>query len=360
MSAEPDYIVTTGDYLAEWLENEGMTQAELARRVGVSKKHISELIAGNSALTQTVALNLEMATAIPARIWMAYETRYQQLLARKRKEQELAAEIGMLDAYPLAYMRKYGLVTTTKRQAGALVAQVAALFRMSSLSAHQNTWEARALAFRKSAYADKKPMGLAVWLRVGELQHEKADPIPSFDREGLLRLLPRFKSYTLEDPEEGIAKAIRDCERVGVRVCLTPKVPGVGVHGVTRWLNGTPLVQLSLLWKTDDQMWFTLMHELAHVLLHKDTTVYFEGSNDECEREADRFAAEFFIPHNMREYIPLTRDIAAVTALAEQLDVAPGIILGQAQRVTKDYQWGNSLKRHLPDLTPMPPIPQKG
>ncbi|WP_175953662.1 ImmA/IrrE family metallo-endopeptidase [Schaalia sp. Marseille-Q2122] len=357
MAVEPDYIVTTGDYLAEWLEEEGMNQSELARRAGVSKKHISELVAGNSALSQAVALNLEMATGIPARIWMAYETRYQQLCARKRKEQELAAEIDMLDAYPLAYMRKHGIVTTTKRQASALVGQVAAFFRTSSLRAHRNTWEAEALAFRKSAHADKKPMGLAVWLRVGEIQHEQAGPLPPFDRECLMEILPRIRSYTLEAPEEGIKKAIMDCERVGVRVCLTPAVSGVGVHGVTRWVNGTPLVQLSLLWKTEDQMWFTLMHELAHVLLHKTTTVYLEGSNDKCEAEANRFAAEFFVPKEMRGHLPSGRNTAAIAELAEQLEVSPSIVLGQAQRVTKDYAWGSGLKRQLPEIAPIPPIP---
>lgn len=50
MSAAPDYIVTTGDFIAEWMEGEDISAAELLRRLGVSRKHMSELLSGKAPL----------------------------------------------------------------------------------------------------------------------------------------------------------------------------------------------------------------------------------------------------------------------------------------------------------------------
>lgn len=35
-TAHPDYVVPTGDFIEEWMEEEGINAAELARRLDVS------------------------------------------------------------------------------------------------------------------------------------------------------------------------------------------------------------------------------------------------------------------------------------------------------------------------------------
>ena len=42
--------------------------------------------------------------------------------------------------------------------------------------------------------------------------------------------------------------------------------------------------------------------------------------------------------------LPTSREIAAVCELANELGIAPSIVLGQAQRLTGDYAWGHALK----------------
>ena len=51
MTHYPDYIVPTGDFVAEWMEDEGVNAAELARRLDVSRKHVSELLPGKAPAT---------------------------------------------------------------------------------------------------------------------------------------------------------------------------------------------------------------------------------------------------------------------------------------------------------------------
>jgi len=49
---------------------------------------------------------------------------------------------------------------------------------------------------------------------------------------------------------------------------------------------------LSLRGKTDDQLWFTLFHEIGHVLLHDTRSLFLAGSANRNEAEADQFAAD--------------------------------------------------------------------
>jgi hypothetical protein len=126
-------------------------------------------------------------------------------------------------------------------------------------------------------------------------------------------------------------------------------------------LEGLPLtdqkalIQLSLRYKSDDQLFFSLFHEAAHVLLHPKRAEFVEGVGQDtpAEREADRFAADHLIPPE--EYERLLANppsVERITACAERIGVAPGIVVG---RLHHDghvrFHEGNGLKRRLRWLT---------
>ena len=52
----PDYLVTPGEVLDEYLDAYGMSQAELADRTGMAKKTINEIIKGKAPITSDTAL----------------------------------------------------------------------------------------------------------------------------------------------------------------------------------------------------------------------------------------------------------------------------------------------------------------
>jgi HTH-type transcriptional regulator/antitoxin HigA len=74
----PDVAIAPGEYLAEEIEARGMTQKELARRMGRPLNAINEIIKGKKAITAATALQLEaVMPEIPARFWLNLETDYQ-------------------------------------------------------------------------------------------------------------------------------------------------------------------------------------------------------------------------------------------------------------------------------------------
>ena len=77
----PDYTTPPGWTLEEILEELSMSRAELARRTGLSTKHIKQIVQGKVPITTDVAQRLERATGVPDRLWNNLESRYREYRA---------------------------------------------------------------------------------------------------------------------------------------------------------------------------------------------------------------------------------------------------------------------------------------
>jgi len=74
----PDYLVTPGEALEDYLGYAGITQAALADRTGLSKKTINKIIKGKSAITAEIALKFKRILGRPAHFWSNLERQYQE------------------------------------------------------------------------------------------------------------------------------------------------------------------------------------------------------------------------------------------------------------------------------------------
>ena len=92
---------------------------------------------------------------------------------------------------------------------------------------------------------------------------------------------------------------------------------------------------LSLRYKTNDQLWFSLFHEAGHILRHGKKKIFLEfnhGGAQAEEAEADRFAANLLIPpRHHQELFSLGSNKRKVVAFAENIGIAPGIVVGRLQ-----------------------------
>lgn len=81
----PDYAVSPGSILKEYLEARGISRAEFARRCGRSAKLISDIIAGKAPVAPETAREFEKVSGVDADIWLGIEKDYQRYRARERK-----------------------------------------------------------------------------------------------------------------------------------------------------------------------------------------------------------------------------------------------------------------------------------
>jgi Zn-dependent peptidase ImmA (M78 family) len=108
------------------------------------------------------------------------------------------------------------------------------------------------------------------------------------------------------------------------------------VHGATRWIGpDRAILALTLRYKSNDQLWFSLFHEAAHILKQSKKLLVLEGSealDPELEREADRFASDFLIPPAEAARLRGLRSAAEVEQAARRIGIAPGIVVGRMQK----------------------------
>ena len=356
---QPDWAVPPGDILLELLEDRGMTQAELARRMDRPLKTINEIVKGKAAITPETAIQLERTLGTTARFWNSLESSYREFLARKAADLELESEASWLDRFPMKDLERNGMVRRRVTKAEAL-ADLLGFFGLSSRSAWERTWLRQTASFRKSHAFRSDPEAVSVWLRWGELQaaHISSDP---FDRRRLREVLQEVRPLTAQEPAaSAVQEAQALCASCGVVLVMTPELKGAPVSGAVRWLSANrTLIQLSLRYKSSDQFWFSLFHEAGHLLSaasRQDCLDEFGANAVDAEAEiaADLFARDQLIPPG--EYDAFVRSseitIASIRAFAARLRVAPGIVVARLQhdQVILRSQF-NSLKRPLHWIT---------
>ena len=80
----PDWVSPPGETIQDALDELGLGQAELAGRMGVTEKHVTEMIKGKIGLTPEIAGKLELVLGESASFWLQREAVYQQRLARRK------------------------------------------------------------------------------------------------------------------------------------------------------------------------------------------------------------------------------------------------------------------------------------
>lgn len=328
-----DLPVPPGELLAETLETANLTQAELARRMNRPAQAINEIVRGTKEITAETAIQLERVLGVPAHIWLGLEAEYQHTKARREDRQRLQAESKLAARFPCGAMRSLGWLRKTSDR----VSQVEALLDFFGVSTLEAIVEAEAAAYRLSRSHQAQPEALAAWLRKGTLDAQRVKTEP-FNEQRLLDLLPELRSLTRANPPTFEPRVKRDLAACGVVLVLLPHLPKTHAHGATRWITPEKaLVQLSLRGKWADIFWFTLFHELGHVLRHGRREIFIEwkdGDQDEREREADAFSSDMLIPDAAYKAFLRrcpTLSAAAVMAFADQLSIAPGIVVGRLQ-----------------------------
>ena len=352
---EPNFAVPPGATLAETLDTLGMTQAELAERMGRPLKTINEIVAGKAAITSDTALQLEKVLGVPASFWTNHERIYRDTLARHRETDELEQQLGWLSTMPVREMVRARWIVAAKEPVAQLRI-VLSFFGVAGVEEWRSLWESPDAIFRKSpAFAANRP-ATAAWLRQGEIEAQKMDCAP-FDESRFTKALGQLRSLTTKDPEEFVPALHELCASAGVAVTIVPPLPGVRAYGATRWLHSTKaLVQLSLRGKTDDHLWFTFFHEAGHVLKHGKRAVFVEdgdpktAARDPREAEADEYACDLLIPPAEYERFCADADFstAAMRKFAGQLGIAPGVVAGRLQHERRvPFSRGNQLKRRF-------------
>lgn len=345
----PDVVSPPGETLRETLEALGMSQVELAERMGRPKKTINEIIKGKAALTPDTALQLERVLGISAGFWNNRDYHFREYQAGRQESERLRHKVDWLDEMPVRDMVKLGWIVAYADKVRQLQ-EVLNFFGVASPEVWKRIWCGPKIAFRRSKAFRNDPGLLAAWLRVGEIQARSLD-CGDFHPARFAKALEKVRKLTLKPPTKYAKELTRLCAEAGVALVFLPEPPRLSISGATRWLTpAKALMQISLRYTTDDQFWLTFFHEAGHILLHGKRDVFLEtnGHPRSKEEAADQFAMQYLLPKEALDRFlaagPPTRD--AVKRFAEKIELAPGVLVGLLQHrgAVADSQF-NDLKK---------------
>ena len=320
---------TISDKIFELLKEKGMSQKEFATRMDLSQKHVSKLINGEVQLTPDVAVRLEMVLGIPAKFWNKLEATYREKLIKANAENEMDADKEIARKMPYNEMVKYGWVPVAKKIEEKVV-NLRKFFGVVSLVLLTDMRLSR-IACRRLADTEKSNYALMAWAQ--QARREARDIETSLiDLKALEKKLPEIRSMTNLDPDIfciQLQSLLADC---GIALIFLPHIGGSFLHGATFVDGNKVVIGLTVRGKDADRFWFSLFHELGHILLGHMNNI--DGTTEEDENSADQFAQEILIPtSDFKEFVSKNDfSKSSIYGFAEKENIQSGIVVGRLQK----------------------------
>ena len=318
-----------GATIKEQLVDRGMSQKEFAARMEMSEKHISKLINGEVQLTPDVALRLEMVLGVPAHFWINLESIYREKIKRAEYENNLEEDVEVSKKIPYNEMAKSGWVAPAKTTYDRVV-NLRQFFEVVRLGLIDKPLVPN-IACRKLGMSEKSDYALIAWAQKAKLDARGIYTAP-INLDKLNDLLPNIRSMTMQDPSVFCDNLVQILSECGIALVFLPHIGGSFLHGATFYDGAKIVLGITVRGKDADRFWFSLFHELGHILLGHIGLP--EGTSEEDECEADSFASNTLIPDSVFEsYTSNVRiDRRSIIDFSSSIGIAPGIVVGRMQK----------------------------
>ncbi|WP_328296188.1 ImmA/IrrE family metallo-endopeptidase [Kineococcus sp. NBC_00420] len=344
-----DWAPTPGRMLQRELEAQHLSQAQLSVRTGLSTKHINLVIKGRAPLSPEVAVTLEQVLGGTASTWLGIEARYRARLAQEEHHAALAAHVQWAAAFPRQPLIERRVIDAEDDPV-EVVSKLLSFFKVASPDAFSKTWLEPQASYKRSQRHSVDPHLTAIWLRLAEAQAENLiGSAPAFNAAKLRETATQLPVLTRETISTGFRRAQELLLACGVVLVFVPEMKSTRISGVSRWVAGHPIIAVTSRYKYFDSFWFTLFHEIAHVLLHPRRATYIDYTSgradddgDDQETAANDFAARTLLPVP-RTAVVEAKTPEAVRQLADQVGVSVGVVAGQRAFMTKE--WGGTIAK---------------
>jgi HTH-type transcriptional regulator / antitoxin HigA len=348
---KPYVLLGPGDTIREELEYYGWTQEDLAEITGLSAKHISQLVSNKAPITFDTACLLSKVFKQSPQFWLNADARYRLALEESASHEQAAARTLIYRYMPVRDMRKKGMLPENPEE---LVPAVCEFWGMKELN-FSFMEERVAACFRKSRSRQQfNPHFAVTWLQLG--RNASARPpqvIASYDPDRLRQLADSLAGLTRD--ADGIPAFVHSLAQAGVVFMHIPHLDKTYTDGATFWHGGRPALVYTCRYDRNDNFWFTVAHELGHILLHRDgdSPVFIDSlddldGEDQREKEADEFAKrKLHIPGILRFFQGVSRvSQVRVRECARVMGVHPAIVVGALQHAGRlRYLALNGLKK---------------
>lgn len=330
MMRSKTYIATPpGSTIKEQLIDRGMTQKEFAARLEMSEKHISKLINGDVILTPEMAIKLEMVLGIPAKFWNNLEAIYREKLIKAQRENEMEEDKEIAKLLPYTELVKLGWIDGAKKIEEKII-NLRKYFEVVNLSLITNN-HINQIACRRISETKKADYALLAWAQKAKLESRSLE-VKKINLSLLESYIPTIRKMTIEDPNIFCEKLIDILSDCGIALVFLPHLKGSYLHGATFYNQNKIVIGLTVRGKDADKFWFSLFHELGHIL--KGHINQSNGTSEDDENEANIFAQNTLISEDLLNHYINNYQISesSIIEYSKIIEIDPGILVGRLQK----------------------------
>lgn len=333
-----------GYYVKDCIDEQGITQEELAKRLQATPKYISDLVNGRINLTDEMVLKLSIVFGTSTKLWLNLNQKYIEKKLEIEKRIRIDRECELAKKLDYKFWVELGLVKAT-RMTAEKVQELQRYFKVSSLSVLSQRDFLVQYRTSVSEVTDVNIINANAWVQTAINLGTQIEVEP-FDKKKLLEAISEIRSMTVQNPEDFYPRLRELLASCGVALVLLPNLKNCGVNGAVKWLGKDKVVlALNDRRKYADTFWFALFHELGHVLQQrikvllvsviKKAGLETDDLIQRLEAEADAFSQNTLIPKaEYNEFIMMcNRGFTAevITRFAARINVLPGIVVGRLQ-----------------------------
>lgn len=322
------------------MNEQGLRQIDLVPLIG-SRSRVSEVLARKRPLTVQMIRALSTGLGIPLDA-LVMETKHNTV--------GMPADSASFDwkKFPVKEMEKRGWLAALKTKTDASIEEVVQAFLSQVASGAR-----RAVMYRRNfrgeevdqkAYYSTLAWTARVLIRAKESEiNQQVKFDPSKITPELLRNLARLSWLS-----DGPRLAIEFLAKYGIVVIVEPRLPNTLLDGAAMLTeSGVPVVGLTLRYDRIDYFWFTLLHEVAHIWRHLNSSddIFIDrieniDSKVMAEKEANRISRDSFIPRGIWKRSPafLSPTKENIQQLADELHIHPAIVVGRLQYETGSFE----------------------
>lgn len=340
-----------GEFLADEIDERGWSQGEFAEILGRPAQFVSEIIAGKKEITRESAAQIGAALGTSAEMWLNLQDSY--LLWRQSQDKESRRNLDAVrmrarvrEMAPVSLLKKRGFISSDDP-----AEQVEEILRLYEMKTFDDDPQFAFAARRSNVEAEVSTIQTAWVACVRRVARDlRVAPYTSDP----FRALAHALSPRARDPRE-FAAFQSDFADVGVRLVYVESFPGSKLDGCSFMVGRSPVIGISGRGKRLDKVLFTLLHEVAHVLLEHvssdggvivdDLSVDGQG----MEQDADDLAAELAISGPLPT-VPARPTRSWLNAEADALNVHPLTLVGRLQKLER-LSWNTTLVKGAPSVT---------
>lgn len=344
----PESLPDPIDAILFRMEQQNLKPVDLIPYIG-SRSKVSEILNRKRTLTLSMIRSLESGLGIPAKVLLQESDEFRNI------------ENISWDRFPLKEMNKRGYFGNELSKISNIKTAMNDFFRPIGSPAQILGM------LRKSNYRTVRPMDKHALLVWSTFLVKKANQITisNIYRHETTDFAFMQKIAKLSIKDNGPIFASKLLREHGIALVIEPHFPHTYLDGATILIDkNRPIIGLTIRLDRIDNFWFTLMHELAHIVLHYDqnTSFFYDDldnpDNNELEQKADRLAREALIPESKWEESPakLIPSPIAAESLAKELGIHTAIVAGIMRYEGGRYVYLNNIvsqakvRKYFPEI----------